>query len=546
MSNRIALTAALLAGAMAAPAFAADRCEAGLTLFNGKIHTMDAKDAVVSQVSIKDGRFVRVGGLAKLPPGPCVIDLKGRTVVPGLIDNHNHFVLLGERPGHDARLEEAYSVADVQAAIRARAKSVPAGGWITAMGGWAPLQLAEKRMPTLAELDAAETAHPVLVYTSFSGPAAANTAARDYLAAHGVAVGADGSIAANAPSLAARKALLALQSDADRDRGVLDAMAYSASLGLTTNADMGEFIEPGTRDVKDSFMAETLASGDPFKMYDPFLRLHAQGKLTTRLRIYFLQMDQGADFPMTRERVLNQFDRFGDDMMKVSGVGEFATSWSLFGKVEAPANYVPALKFIAAHGWAFQQHSLSLAEDQVIAGAFEEVNKTTPIADLRWSDAHVPKIDEATVMRLKAVGAGIALHPFQYLPNPGQTKGPPVRMIMKSGIHVGAGSDSAQISTLNPWNMIYYLVTGLDAAGRPTNVDDTIDRQTALKLYTADNGWFLKEEDKLGSIETGKLADLVVLSGDYFDAKKVPDRDIRKLHSVLTVVGGKVVWREGM
>ena len=89
------------------------------------------------------------------------------------------------------------------------------------------------------------------------------------------------------------------------------------------------------------------------------------------------------------------------------------------------------------------------------------------------------------------------------------------------------------------------LVAGLDAAGRPTNVADTIDRQRALKLYTADNGWFLKEEDKLGTIETGKLADLVVLSGDYFDARKVPDSDIRKLHSVLTVVGGKVVWREG-
>ena len=545
MSNRMALAAALLASSMATGAMAADRCEAGLTLFNGKIHTMDAKSQVVSQVAIKDGKFVRVGGLAKLPPGPCVIDLKGKTVVPGLIDNHNHFILLGERPGHDTRLEEAYSVADVQAAVKARAKTVPAGGWLTAMGGWAPLQLAEKRMPTLAELDAADSSHPVLVYTSFSGPAAANTPARDYLAAHGVQVGPDGAIAANAPSLAARKALIAMQTDADREQGVIDAMNYSASLGLTTNADMGEFIEPGTRDMKDSFMAETLASGDPFKMYDPFLKLHAQGKLTTRLRIYFLQMDQGTDFPMTRERVLNQFDRFGDDMMKVSGVGEFATSWSLFGKVEAPANYVPALKFIAAHGWAFQQHSLSLAEDQVIASAFEEVNKTTPIADLRWSDAHVPKIDEATVMRLKAVGAGIALHPFQYLPNPGQQKGPPVRMIMKSGIHVGAGSDSAQISTLNPWNMIYYLVTGLDAAGRPTNVDDTIDRQTALKLYTADNGWFLKEEDRLGSIETGKLADLVVLSGDYFDAKAVPDKDIRKLHSVLTVVGGKVVWREG-
>jgi predicted amidohydrolase YtcJ len=546
MSRRMALAAALLAGAaMASPAMAQDRCSGGLTLYNGKIHTMDAKNSVVSQVAIKDGRFARVGGLAKLVPGSCVVDLKGKTVVPGLIDNHNHFILLAERPGHDTRLEEAFSVAQVQAAIKARAATVPAGGWLTAMGGWSPLQLAEKRMPTLAELDAADTAHPVLVYTSFSGPAAANSKARDYLTAHGVQVGADGSIAANAPSLAARKALLAIQTDADREQGVIDAMNYSASVGLTTNVDMGEFIEPGTRDMKDSFMAETLASGDPFKMYDPFLKLHQQGRLTTRLRVFFLQMDQGTDFPMTRERVLNQFDRFGDDTMKVSGIGEFATSWSLFGKVEAPANYVPALKFIAAHGWAFQQHSLSLAEDQVIADAFEQVNKETPIADLRWSDAHVPKIDEPTVMRLKAVGAGIALHPFQYLPNPGQQKGPPVRMILKSGIHVGAGSDSAQISTLNPWNMIYYLVTGLDAAGRPTNVDDTIDRQTALKLYTADNGWFLKEEDRLGSIETGKLADLVVLSADYFDAKAVPDSDIRKLHSVMTVVGGKVVWREG-
>src|ERR1700761_5783971 len=545
MSRKMALAAALLASAMATGfAHAADRCEAVLTLFDGKIHTMDAKDTVVSQVSVKDGRFARVGSLAKLVPGPCAIDLHGKTVVPGLIDNHNHFILLGERPGHDARLEEAFSVAQVQAAIKARAAAVPAGGWLTAMGGWSPLQLAEKRMPTLAELDAADAAHPVLVYTSFTGPAAANCKARDYLAAHGVQVGADGSIAAGAPSLAARKALLAIQTDADREQGVLDAMAYSARVGLTTNVDMGEFIEPGTRDMKDSFMAETLASGDPFKMYDPFLKLREQGKLTTRLRIYFLSMDQGADFPMARERVLNQFDRFGDDMMRVSGIGEFATSWPLFGKVESPANFVPALKFIAAHGWAFQQHSLSLDEDKVIASAFEEVNKQTPIADLRWSDAHVPRIDQETVDRLKAVGAGIALHPFQYLPNANQAHGPPVRMILASGIHVGAGSDSAQISTLNPWNMIYYLVTGIDAAGRPTNVEDTIGRERALRLYTADNGWFLKEEGKLGPIRQGTLADLVVLAGDYFDAKAVPDIDIRKLHSVLTMVGGKVIYQE--
>ena len=546
MSKTKALLALLMGVALGSPALAASAqgaaCEAGLRIVGGRIHTMDAKDTVLSSVTIKDGKFVKS---AAAVPAACTIDVRGKTVIPGLIDNHNHFILLGERPGHDARLETAASVADVQAALTARAKGVPSGGWITSMGGWSPQQLAEKRMPTLAELDKADTAHPLLVYTSFTGPAATNTAGRAYLAAHGVAVDANGAIAAGAPSLAARKALLALQTPADREQGVLDAMAYSARLGLTTNADMGEFVEPGTREMKDSFFAETLASGDPFAMYDPFLKLHREGRLTTRLRVYFLSMDQGPDFPLARERVLNQFDRFGDDMMRVSGIGEFATSWPLFGKVEAPANFVPALKFIAAHGWAFQQHSLSLDEDKLIASAFEEVNKITPIADLRWSDAHVPRIDQETVMRLKAVGAGIALHPFQYLPNGNQAHGPPVRMILASGIHVGAGSDSAQISTLNPWNMIYYLVTGIDAAGRPTNADQTISRERALRLYTADNGWFLKEEDKLGSIEPGKLADLVVLSGDYFDAKAVPDSELRQLHSVLTVVGGKVVYREG-
>jgi len=546
MKIAMALAVLLAGSSLASAALAADRCEAELKLVNGRIHTLDAKDTVASSVTVRDGKIAALGAGAAKAAGPCVIDLKGKTVVPGLIDNHNHFILLAERPGYDTRLENAASVADVQAALAARAKGVPAGQWVTAMGGWGPLQLAEKRMPTQAELDKADTAHPLLVYTSFTGPAAANTAGRDYLAAHGVTIGADGAIAAGAPSLAARKALLALQTDADRERGAMDAMRYAARLGLTTNADMGEFVEPGTREMKDTFFAETLASGDPFKMYDPFLKLHREGKLTTRLRIYFLSMDQGTDFPLARERVLNQFDRFGDDMMRVSGIGEFATSWPLFGKVETPANFTPALHFIAAHGWAFQQHSLSLDEDHIIAAAFEEVNKVTPIADLRWSDAHVPKIDQETVMRLKAVGAGIALHPFQYLPNPNQSKGPPVRMILASGIHVGAGSDSAQISTLNPWNMIYYLVTGIDAGGRPTNVADTIDRATALRLYTANNGWFLKEEDKLGTIEPGKLADLVVLSGDYFDAKAVPDADIRKLHAVLTVVGGKVVWREGL
>ena len=511
-----------------------------LRIVNGRIHTMDAHDTVLSAVTIREGRFV-----ANAEAGPCarVIDVKGRTVLPGLIDNHNHIVLLGLRPGHDARLETATSIAEVKAAIAARVTTVAAGQWITSMGGWTPGQLAESRMPTLAELDAAAPHNPALVFTSFTGPAAANSLGRAFFAARGVAVGADGSIAAGPPSMAALNALRAIQTFEDKKQGTLDAMAYSAMVGVTTNVDMGEFVEPGTAHVDGSFTFDTLASGDPFAMYEPALALERAGRLTTRLRIFFLTMDQSPDVPLTTQRVLNAFDRFGDDMMRVSGIGEFVTSWPFLFGGGCPPNYLAALSIVAERGWTFQQHSLSEKEDDCIVKTFQAVNAKTPIAPLRWSMAHVPKITEANIEAAKRMNVGMAVHPYEYLSDaktPGA--GPPLRTILASGIHVGAGSDSAQISTLNPWNMIYYMVTGRNAGGHLVNDGQQITRAQAIRLYTADNGWFFKEEDRLGSIEPGKLGDLVVLSADYFDPKRVPDAELRSLHSVLTVVDGKVIF----
>ena len=527
----------------AALASAADRCDNArdLRLTNGRIVTMDARNTIVSSVTIQSGRFVPEG--QKLSPCTKVINLRGRTAVPGLIDNHNHIVLLGIRPGYDTRLETAGSIAVVQELIRSRARSVPAGGFITAMGGWNSLQFAEKRLPTLAELDAATRDHPVLLYQAFIGPAATNTAGKAFFTSKGIAVSDTGAIAVNAPSLAALNALRAVQTFDDKTRGTLDAMAYSASVGVTTSVDMGAFVIPGTPDVQDSFMFDTLASADPFHMYDAVLALHREHKMSTRLRLFLLSMDTQMGVPLLKERLLNAFPEFGDDLLRVSGIGEFATAWPLFGQVTPPANYLAALQLIAQHGWAYQQHSLSPAEDQLVVNTFEEVNKTTPIARLRWSIAHAPRIDQATLNRLKAMGAGIAIHPFEYLAGtPGS--GPPVRMILDSGIHAGAGSDSAQISTLDPWLMIYYMVTGKNAAGVLINDKQQITRQEALRLYTAQNGWFFREEDRLGTIEPGKLGDVVVLSDDFFDATKVPDEAIKRLKSVLTVVDGRVVYNQ--
>jgi predicted amidohydrolase YtcJ len=538
---------ALLAASPAAAQSASTACAGSrdLRLVNGKIATMDAKNTTVSEVTIQNGVFTAVGkGSGRLSPCTKTIDLKGRTVVPGLVDNHNHILLLGLRPGYDTRLETAASIADVQAIIRARAKSVPAGGFITAMGGWNSAQFAEKRLPTLAELDAADADHPVIVYQSFTGPAAVNTKAKAFFSGRNIVVSDTGAIAINAPSIAALNALRSIQTFSDQIRGTMDALAYSASVGVTTDVDMGAFLNPGLPDIQDSFTADTLATFNPFTMYNAIAAIHRDGKvqMPARVRVFFLSMDTRPDVPMLKQRLLNNFKEFGDDMLRLSGVGEFATSWPLFGNAP-PTNYQTALEFIAKQGWAFQQHSLSPAEDKLTIDTFEAVNKTTPIADLHWSIAHAPRIDAATIGRFKALGAGIAIHPFTYLAGqPGA--GPPVRTIVESGIHAGAGSDSAQISTLNPWLMIYFMVTGKNSSGVAINGDQTIDRMKALRLYTADNGWFLHEENKLGTIEVGKLGDVTVLSADYFDPAKVSDEGIKKLKSVLTVVDGKVVHDE--
>jgi len=500
---------------------------------------MDARNSVVSAVTIQNGRFDFSAG--KLDPCTRTINLHGRTALPGLIDNHNHIVLLGLRPGYDTRLETAASIKDVQALIAERAKTVPPGKFITAMGGWNPAQFAEKRLPTLQELDAASSDHPVLVFVAFTGPAATNSLGKAFFAGKGIAVSEQGLIAPNAPSVAALNALRATQTFDDKKRGTLDALNYSASVGVTTDVDMGAFVVPGLPDAEDSFVFDGLASADPFHMYDAALALHRAGNLPARLRIFFLSMDTQPNVPLLSERLRNAFDGFGDDTLRISGIGEFATAWPLFGKVTPPANYEAALQLVAKAGWPFQQHSLSLAEDQLTAGAFEKVNAVTPIANLRWSIAHVPHIDRATVERFKALGAGIAIHPYEYLAGmPGA--GPPIRMIVDSGIHVGAGSDAAQISTLDPWLMIYYMVTGKNAAGLLINPGQTLTRMEALRLYTADNGWFFHEENLLGSIEDGKLGDIVVLNDDVLDPAKVPDEAIKRVKSVLTVVGGRVVY----
>jgi hypothetical protein len=544
-TGAVAGAAAAFGGMAAVPASAAPaqgrpaggRDDADLALVNGKIHTMDAENAVVSTVLIRDGRVLAVGDRAGEHGRRVVtVNLHGRTVVPGIIDNHNHVVLMGNRPGHHTPLENAYSIADVQQIYAERSAGIPAGAWITTIGGFHRNHLVPPdqppRLPTLAELDDAVPDNPVYISEAFSGPSATNSLGKAFFTGRGIPVGDDGSIAGGFGASPTGQATLALRQTLltfdERKRGAVDAVGYGLGLGVTTHLDQGAFQAANAP-------SDGAAHEDNYTMHLPFLALHDEGGLSARLRINFLHMESDPATPGLVERLRNQFQFFGDDMIRTGGIGEFIAQGT-------GATFAAAALRVAEAGWRAEVHSLSATDFQAEIQAFEAANAEFPITDLRWVVAHVPFITEDYVDRFKALGGGLSLTGWRYLAGSPTGNGPPFRMIVDNGITTGMSSDGMQIAPMNPWLHMYYATTGLNARGVLINDGQQITRQEVLRLYTRENGWFLREEDTLGSIEPGKFADLAVLNKDYFT---VPDEELKQLRSVLTVVGGEIVHDTG-
>jgi len=532
-----------------------------IVFVNGKIHTMDDENTVASSLSIRDGRFAEVGHAARGRHGhdTKVIDLRGRTVVPGIIDNHNHIVLMGNRPGFHTPLENAYSIPDVQAIYAARAAGIPRDAWITTIGGFHsnhiyanPSDPTSGRLPTRAELDIAVPNNPAFIEIGFTGPATTNSAGKSLFESQGITVAENGSMTGNNPSRALLYLRQTLLNPESRRRAVVDAMNYAATVGVTTHLDQGAFQATNTA-------ADGAAHEDNFTMHIPFLEVYGKGKGIVRLRINFLHMETDQATPELAQRLKNAFPFLGNDMVKTGGIGEFIAAGT-----SATSPFVAAAKRVAAAGWRAEVHSLGRrnaptsnpADFELEIMGFEAANLESPgvVRERRWVIAHVPGITQEWIDRLQAIGGNLSLTGWQYLAgNPTASTvapyaGPPFRMIVDSGkrpdgIHAGLSSDGMQIAPMNPWLHMYYATTGINARKVLINPNQQISREEALSLYTRQNGWFLREEDELGTIESGKLADLVVLNSDYF---AVPDEDLKKIRSVLTVVGGNVVYDGGV
>jgi predicted amidohydrolase YtcJ len=522
-----------------------------LVLHGGRIATMDARSTMASSIVIRDDRIAAVSTPAAVPPhSACarVVDLRGRLVIPGMIDTHDHPSYFTARPGYDVRLDTAQSIADVLRLIRTRTATVDRGGWVTSLGGWSVAHLAEKRMPTAAELDAAAPEHPVLLM--IAGQGVTNTRGKAWLAARQVAAGDTGTLP-GPESIAALNALRATMTFEDQKRTIRDLLAYYASMGVTTHIDNGGPRPPAPALARLSRTGDGgLNTLDPVTGYLPQLALDREGRLPGRLRVLFYSFDLTPEVPLLRSRLDNQMMGFGNDWIRIAGVGERVGGGDGPGDAEWDANgrptpqYEAAVRLVAQRGWTLQQHSTALEDARRHVDLWERVNAEVPLAPLRWTLAHVRGIDRPTLDRLKAIGAGVSITGTRYM-SEGDRPGPPIRTIVASGIRASYGSDNPSAPPTNPWLHMYAIVTGRNYANRLIEGDETLDRMAALRLYTISGAWFSRDEDRLGSIEVGKLADVVVLSDDFLDPARVPDEAIKRLHSISTIVGGRIVHDSG-
>jgi predicted amidohydrolase YtcJ len=476
-----------------------------LILRNGKF--VDGRGQVASLLTIKNGRIVSVGQAIPLGPGAKTIDLRGRTAVPGFFDAHVHYTRAAMNPGHEARrIERAFSIVELQEVIARRAESVPAGKFITCIGGWNHTQFAEARRPTKKELDDAAPKHPVYISGTGGGTGAlTNSLGQAFLASKGVSV--DGATGVVSAANNAVTALQNAQTSEDKLNGTAELNAHANSLGLTGVINAGNLSD-----------------------HEYALRLWRQDKLTVRMRPLF-----PADSPQEVEtRILNNFSQsgraVGDDLFRVAGFGE-----RIGGTDPMSPMLEPTARIIAKNGWLLQQHSITLTENDFHLAAFRSIAQEYSINGLRWSLLHLQAIDSARLKALMELGAGASAQTWTYLSANG---GPPFRRIVDSGIRAGVGTDSTNVAALDPWLSLFYMTTGRNLAGTLTNDGQQISRVEALRLYTEGSAWFSFDDHQVGSFSVGKYADLAVLSDDYLT---VPEQKIRKIESVLTLVGGKVV-----
>ena len=524
-------------GPTRAPVTAATIGTPDTVLYGGRISTVDADNSEVQAIAIQDGEILATGAngaikaLAK--SGTKLIDLRGRRVTPGLIDGHIH----GMREGYHCwtqvvRLDLITKRAEALAMYAAKADELPDDKWIwTTSGGWNLAQLDDPTVFTFTELNAAAPRNPVWVTgTGFTGPRV-NQAALDALDLEpgdpGVTLDANGQPTGQLTGSASTLANAAIIAQIDtlgidgEAKCLADFVAEANSRGLTAWKDAGGNTAP---------WSTIGAINEGLHVEEGAMALYRTGKLNAR--IAFNAMSGYAGFARQKQETANALGFLGDDMFRYLGPGE--------DMMPNDPEYADFTRYSAGRRLSVETHVGQL--DPLLTG-FEAGNTVHPIADLKWRVAH-PTDGQPTDEQLahgNALGVGWALT-FSTVRN--GTDGPRFRSTMQSAPHMCLASDAMNVAPWAPFQNLWYVTTGRTLIPGQDGVpaDQRLTRTEALRHATAECGWFIDQEDRVGSLEPGKHADLIVLSDDYFT---VPEDAIKDIRSNLTMVDGRIVHADG-
>jgi predicted amidohydrolase YtcJ len=536
-----------------------DRPSPDLILFNGKFTTLDRANPAPEAIAIADGSFSATGGSSAIMetrgPATRLIDCRGRRVIPGLSDNHTHVIRGGLNYNFELRWDGVPSLADAMRTLKAQAARTPAPQWVRVVGGFTAHQFAEKRLPTLDEINAAAPDTPVFILHLYDR-ALLNAAAlravgytSDTPDPPGGEIQRDG---AGDPTglLLARPSAQILY--ATLSRGPKLPLDYQIN---STRHFMRELNRLGVTSVIDA--------GGGFQNYpddyEVIQRLHDEGQLTVRLAYNLFTQKPGQEKEdFLRWTAENKY-RQGDDYFRLNGAGEMLVfSAADFEDFRMPRPDMPAnmegdleaiVRILAQNRWPWRMHA---TYDETISRAldvFEKVNRDVPLTGLNWFFDHAETITPRSIDRIAALGGGVAVqHRMAYqgeyfverYGDKAAEATPPFKRILEAGVRISAGTDATRVASYDPWVCLSWLVTGKTLGGLGLYPQaNLLDRETALRMWTEYTGWFCNEEGNRGQIRAGQLADLAVLSDDYFE---VSDDSIRNLVSVLTIVGGKPVY----
>ncbi len=532
---------------------------ANLTLINGRIATQDERRSVVQAIAVKDGLIHAAGDNAAIAafrgPATQTIDLGGRTVIPGLIDSHSHPIRGGLYYNLELRWDGVSSLADGMRMLREQAQRTPPNQWVRIVGGWSEFQFAERRIPTLDEINAAAPDTPVFVLHLYARALLNRAALR--------VVGYD----KNTPNPPGGE----IQRDkAGNPTGLLIARP-SAFILYSTLAKGPKLPFEQQLNSTRHFMRElnrfgvtsVIDAGGGFQNYpqdyEVVSALHRDNLLTVRLAANLFTQRPNQELEDFSSWVKTVSPGEGDDMYRINGAGEMLVySAADFEDFLEPRPELPqrmegdltrVVRLLAEHRWPFRLHA---TYDETITRAlnvFETVDREIPLKGLHWFIDHAETISPRNIERIRALEGGIAVqHRMAYqgeyfVDRYGQAKAahsPPIGQMLSAGVPVGAGTDATRVASYNPFVSLYWLVTGRTMGGTPMYSDaNRLDRMEALRLWTHGSAWFSNEQGQKGALVAGQLADLAVLSADYFS---VAEEEIKQLESVLTIVGGKPVY----